>query len=208
MSLMGPYQSCHELLHYMMQQRGSSEHRIYVHSNHCQKKHIQNQTTSYQLYLFIYFLNKFIYLFIFGCVGSSPLCVGSSLWWLLLLRSTGFSSCGTRAQLLRGTWDLPGPGLEPMSPALAGEFPTTAPPGKPLPALLSPTESRPSSSLPGLRLSPPSAVQSPFLPLQSVPRIADRTNLKKKKKIKGHRSPAYIFQGLLIILWTESEFLL
>ena len=28
-------------------------------------------------------------------------------------------------------WDLPGPGLEPMSPALAGEFLTTAPPGKP-----------------------------------------------------------------------------
>ena len=28
-------------------------------------------------------------------------------------------------------WDLPGPGLEPMSPALAGGLPTTAPPGKP-----------------------------------------------------------------------------
>ena len=29
-------------------------------------------------------------------------------------------------------WDLPGPGLEPMSPALAGGFLATAPPGKPL----------------------------------------------------------------------------
>ena len=28
-------------------------------------------------------------------------------------------------------WDLPGPGLEPVSPALAGGFLTTAPPGKP-----------------------------------------------------------------------------
>ena len=28
-------------------------------------------------------------------------------------------------------WDLPGPGLEPVSPALAGEFLTTVPPGKP-----------------------------------------------------------------------------
>ena len=28
-------------------------------------------------------------------------------------------------------WDLPGPGLEPMSPALADRFLTTAPPGKP-----------------------------------------------------------------------------
>ena len=26
-------------------------------------------------------------------------------------------------------WDLPGPGLEPMSPALAGGFLTTEPPG-------------------------------------------------------------------------------
>ena len=28
-------------------------------------------------------------------------------------------------------WDLPGPGHEPVSPALAGGFLTTAPPGKP-----------------------------------------------------------------------------
>ena len=28
-------------------------------------------------------------------------------------------------------WDLPGPGLEPVSPALAGRFSTTAPQGKP-----------------------------------------------------------------------------
>ena len=41
------------------------------------------------------------------------------------------SSCGARAQLLRGMWDLPGPGLEPVSPALADGFLTTVPPGKP-----------------------------------------------------------------------------
>ena len=29
-------------------------------------------------------------------------------------------------------WDLPGPGLEPVSPALAGGFLTTVPQGKPL----------------------------------------------------------------------------
>ena len=28
-------------------------------------------------------------------------------------------------------WDLPRPGLQPVSPALAGRFSTTAPPGKP-----------------------------------------------------------------------------
>ena len=41
------------------------------------------------------------------------------------------SSCGSRAQLLRGTRDPPRPGLEPASPALAGRLSTTAPPGKP-----------------------------------------------------------------------------
>ena len=40
------------------------------------------------------------------------------------------SSCGTRAQLFRGMWDLPRPGLKPVSPALAGGFLTTAPSGK------------------------------------------------------------------------------
>ena len=37
----------------------------------------------------------------------------------------------SRAQPLRGMWDLPGPGLEPVCSALAGGFLTTAPPGKP-----------------------------------------------------------------------------
>ena len=47
------------------------------------------------------------------------------------LQTRRLSSCGSRAQLLRGMWDPPRPGLEPVSPALAGRFPTTAPPGKP-----------------------------------------------------------------------------
>ena len=40
-------------------------------------------------------------------------------------------SCGARALLLRSMWDPPRPGLEPVSPALAGGFLTTASPGKP-----------------------------------------------------------------------------
>ena len=47
------------------------------------------------------------------------------------LQMRRLSSCGSRAQLPRGMWDLPRPGLEPVSPALAGTFSTTAPPGKP-----------------------------------------------------------------------------
>ena len=34
--------------------------------------------------------------------------------------------------MIRGMWDLPGPGVEPSSPTLAGRFFTTEPPGKPL----------------------------------------------------------------------------
>ena len=44
----------------------------------------------------------------------------------------GLSSCGARAQLLHGMWDLPGPGLEPVPPALAGGFLTTVPAAKSL----------------------------------------------------------------------------
>ena len=81
--------------------------------------------------------------------GYSQLrCTGFSLQGHLLLWSTGsrrtgfrscgsralersLSSCGAQAQLLHDMWDLPGPGLEPMSPAWAGRFSTTAPPRKP-----------------------------------------------------------------------------
>ena len=47
------------------------------------------------------------------------------------LQTRRLSSCGSLAQLLRGMWDPPTPGHEPVSPVLAGGFPTTAPPGKP-----------------------------------------------------------------------------
>ena len=47
--------------------------------------------------------------------------------WALLHR---LSSCGARAYLLCGMWNHPGPGLKPVSPALAGGFLTTVPPGK------------------------------------------------------------------------------
>ena len=47
------------------------------------------------------------------------------------LQTRRLSSCGSWAQLLRGMWDPPRPGPEPVSPAPAGRLPTTAPPGKP-----------------------------------------------------------------------------
>ena len=60
-----------------------------------------------------------------------PLTVAASPVAEHRLQTRRLSSCSSRAQLLRGMWDLPRPGLEPVSPALAGRFSTTAPPGKP-----------------------------------------------------------------------------
>ena len=60
-----------------------------------------------------------------------PLIIAVSLVAEHRLQLRRLSNCGSRAQLLCGMWDLPRPGLEPMSPALASRFSTTAPPGKP-----------------------------------------------------------------------------
>ena len=57
------------------------------------------------------------------------------LWHMGLVVGTpvehGHNSCSTWAQLLCSMWDLPRPGIEPLSPT--GGFLTTEPPGKPLP---------------------------------------------------------------------------
>ena len=49
-----------------------------------------------------------------------------------LVVECGLSSCGTWAQQLwhMGMRDLLGPGIEPVSPAMAGGCLTTRPPGK------------------------------------------------------------------------------
>ena len=61
-----------------------------------------------------------------------PLTIVASLVAEHRLQMRRLSNCGSRAQLLCGMWVLPRPGLEPVSPALAGRFSTTAPPGKPV----------------------------------------------------------------------------
>ena len=65
-------------------------------------------------------------------VVHRPLTIAASLVVEHKLQTHRLSNCGSQAQLLRGMWDPPRPGLEPVSPALAGGFSTTAPPGKPL----------------------------------------------------------------------------
>ena len=73
----------------------------------------------------------------FSCCGARALGAWASVVVAPRLSSCGLwalehrlSSCGAWAQLLRTMWDLPRPGLKPMSPALAGGFLTIAPPGK------------------------------------------------------------------------------
>ena len=60
-----------------------------------------------------------------------PLTIAASLVVEHRLQTHRLSNRGSRAQPLRGMWDPPRPGLEPVSPALAGRVSTTAPPGKP-----------------------------------------------------------------------------
>ena len=61
-----------------------------------------------------------------------PLTIAASLVSEQRLQTRRLSDCGSRAHLLCGMWDLPRPGLEPVSPAVAGRFSTTVPAGKPL----------------------------------------------------------------------------
>ena len=65
-------------------------------------------------------------------VVRGPLTITASLVAEHRLQMRRLSNCGSRAQPLYSMWDLPRPGLEPVSPALAGRFSTTAPRGKPL----------------------------------------------------------------------------
>ena len=115
---------------------------------------------SFFIYKFIYFILFILFLAALGlhcrtqsfssCGAWASHCGGFSCcgaWalgtWASVVVAHGLSSCGSRAlecrlsscgawaQLLCGKWDLPRPGLEPMSPALTGGFLTTEPPAKP-----------------------------------------------------------------------------
>ena len=68
---------------------------------------------------------------------SSLRCAGFSLRWLLFLQSTDSRRTGSVVVAYRLSCSAacgisPGPGLKPVSPALAGRFLTTAPPAKSL----------------------------------------------------------------------------
>ena len=60
-----------------------------------------------------------------------PLTIAASLVAEHRLQTRSLSSCGSWAQSLRGMWNPPRPGPEPLFPALTGRLSTIAPPGKP-----------------------------------------------------------------------------
>ena len=110
---------------------------------------IRCQPSFLLLYSFFFFLIYYFWLcwvFVAACRLSLVAAAGATLPCGARASHCGGLSCsgawalGARAslvaarglKLLRGMWDLPGAGLEPVSPALAGGFLTTAPPGKPL----------------------------------------------------------------------------
>ena len=115
------------------------------------KKETRGSTEAGTVFFFLIFIYLFIYLFMavlglrfcaraFSSCGKrgplfiavrGPLTIVASLVAEHRLQMRRLSSCGSRAQSLRGMWDPPRPGLEPVSPASAGGFSTTAPPGKP-----------------------------------------------------------------------------
>ena len=122
---------------------------------------------SSQLWPFLFFTFKNYLSLSFGCMGLRYCVWGYSLTvvhGLLIavvfptverrlssarVSAAGLSNCGSRAlgyrlrsrgawaQPLCGMWDLPGPGIEPVTPAFAGELSTTGPSGKSWPLKLS-----------------------------------------------------------------------
>ena len=131
--------------------RGSSQPRNQTLVSHIAGRFFTSWATreapkySFRKILFIY-----LFLLVLGlccctqafsgcCEQGSPFgpFMAFSLRWLLLFQSVGsrcmgFNRCSTRTELLWGMWDLPGPGMEPVSSALAGGFLSTGLPEKSL----------------------------------------------------------------------------
>ena len=133
--------------------------REHLSSFHYNEKEISEQETILREYhppliLFfkiILFMNLFLAVLGLCCWADFSLGVMRRLQgaWASVVAARGLSSCASQAlehrlrscaawaQLLCAMWDLPGPGIEPVSPALADRFPTTEPPGKHPPPLFS-----------------------------------------------------------------------
>ena len=111
--------------------------------------HNQDTKQPWMLFFVVFFVCFYLFLAVLGlrfCARAfcscgkrgplfiavrEPLTIAASLVVEHRLQTRVLSSCGSRATELRGMWDLPKPGLEPVFPTLAGRFSTAAPPGNP-----------------------------------------------------------------------------
>ena len=113
----------------------------FVFEKNCSVQKLHNQAFFFFFLKFIYFWLCWIFVALCGLppvvVSRGSLRCGA--WTSLLaehrLLARGRQRLhleGSRAQasLLHGTWNLPAPGIKPLSLASAGGFLTTAPPGK------------------------------------------------------------------------------
>ena len=90
----------------------------------------QKDEALYNLKKFYIYFKNYLFIYNFSCAVSL---------WLYASRGdsrhSGFSSCSMQALeqglLPLGMCDLPGPGMDPVSPALQGRLLTTGLPGKP-----------------------------------------------------------------------------
>ena len=98
-------------------------------------------------FLFIYFWLHWVFCYVWfslvsargllsSCSGRTSSCSGFSCSWSTGSGHMGFISCGVHGYLLRDMWNIPGAGIELMSPALAGRFLYTEPQGSSTPKSL------------------------------------------------------------------------
>ena len=101
-------------------------------------------------------------------------------------------------------WDLPGPGLEPMSPALAGGFLTTVPPGKPCHKQILMQKAQTNSNIDAHKTKANEPVPKSGIVKQQFPSPAGYPNqmqnklacaVKGKPKLRGESVPRYTHQN-------------
>ena len=68
----------------------------------------------------------------FSLVAASVGALSSCGAWTSRCGAKALGHAGSVVVVLRGTWGLPGPQIEPVSPALVSNFFTTEPSGKPM----------------------------------------------------------------------------
>ena len=116
---------------------------IIVKFANCDTWHCGYKTKCYNHFLFLIYLFIYLFNFFLAALGlrfcaraffscgergplfiavRGPLTVAASFVAEHRLQTRRLSSCGSRAQLLRGMWDLPRPGPEPAYPASAGRL--------------------------------------------------------------------------------------